>query len=99
MGRVTGAILAKAFLPSPVHIKESLSLIDLGIKLQMLLYELSASLFWSSIGEIALFVFSFLIFITDPSEMTAIYFHVPHIARGVFGFLIVKKLPNSHVLL
>ena len=33
MGRLSAAILAKAFLPSPAHIKKSLHLVDLGIKI------------------------------------------------------------------
>lgn len=69
---------------------------DLGIKVQIILHELSSSLFWSSLGEIFLFVFAFFVFFTDPREMGAIFFHLFHIGRGVIGLLIVKKLPNSH---
>ena len=28
--------------------------------------------------------------------MGAIFFHLLHVARGVIGLLIVKKMPNSH---
>ena len=96
MEKLSGALLARAFLPSPEHVKEGLTFLDLGIKVQIILHELSTSLFWSSCGEIGLWGFSFFIFITDPREMAGIFWHLPHILRGLCGFLIVKKMPNSH---
>lgn len=96
MSKLGGALVARAFLPSPDHVKEGLSFLDLGIKVQIILHELSSSLFWSSVGEIFLFIFSFFIFFTDPREMGAIFLHLVHVVRGVVGFLIVKKMPNSH---
>lgn len=95
LGKVHGA-LARAFLPSPEHVKEGLSFLDLGIKVQIILHELSSSLFWSSVSELFLFIFSFFIFFTDPREMGAIFLHIFHVFRGLVGFLIVKKMPNSH---
>ena len=96
MEKLSGAILARAFLPSPEHVKEALTFLDLGIKVQIILHELSTSLFWSSCAELGLWGFSFFIFFTDPREMIGIFWHLPHILRGVCGFLIVKKMPNSH---
>ena len=98
MGKLSGALLARAFLPSPAHVKEALSFLDLGIKVQIILHELSSSLFWSSVGEVFLFIFSLFIFFTDPREMSAIFLHLAHVLRGLLGFLIVKKMPNSHDL-
>ena len=76
--------------------KEGLSFLDLGIKVQIIIHELSSSLFWSSVAEVFLFIFSIFVFFTDPREMVGIFFHLAHLARGVVGILIVKKLPNSH---
>ena len=96
MGKLSTGLLARAFLPSPDHVKEGLGYLDLGIKVQIILHELSSSLFWSSVGEVFLFLFSFFIFFTDPREMGAIFFHLAHVLRGALGFFIVKKMPNSH---
>ena len=79
MGKLSGALLARAFLPGPEHVKEALSFLDLGIKVQIILHELSSSLFWSSVGEVFLFIFSFFIFFTDPREMGAIFLHLAHV--------------------
>ena len=97
-GKLSSALLARAFLPSPEHVKEGLSFLDLGIKVQIILHELSSSLFWSSVGEVFLFIFSLFIFFTDPREMGAIFLHLPHVLRGLLGLVIVKQLPNSHDL-
>ena len=66
------------------------------MKVQIILHELSTSLFWSSCAELGLFGFSFFVFLTDPREMGGIFWHLPHVLRGICGFIIVKKMPNSH---
>ena len=37
-----------------------------------------------------------LLFFSHPSEMLPIFYHFPHVLRGIIGFIIMKKLPNSH---
>lgn len=99
MNKIGGAVLARAFLPSPGEVKQILGYTDLGIKVQIILYQLSSSLFWSSITEIVVFLFSFLLFFTDVREMGPIFLHIFHVFRGLAGFFIVKKIPNSHELI
>ena len=69
---------------------------DLAIKIQIMLFELSSSLFWCSVGEVLLFVFAFLLFLTDAGEMGGIWLHIVHVFRGILGFLLVRKIPNYH---
>jgi hypothetical protein len=99
MNRITGALLAKAFLPDPEDIKNSLKTLDLAIKFQIILFELSSSLFWCSLAEMFLFMFGFLLFCTDVTHMGAVFFHLLHVIRGVVGGLLVFKMPNTHDLL
>ena len=99
MNKIGGAVLARAFLPSPGEVKQILGYTDLGIKVQIILYQLSTSLFWSSITEIVVFLFSILLFFTDVREMGPVFLHIFHLLRGVAGFLVVKKIPNSHELI
>lgn len=91
---MAGAILARAYLPKPEDIKTALKYADLGIKFQIILYELSSGLFWTSLSEVLLFIFAFLVFLPDASEMGGIFFHILHVGRGIFGIMIVRKLPN-----
>lgn len=36
------------------------------------------------------------LFFSHPSEMVPIFYHIPHILRGIIGFILMKKLPSSH---
>jgi hypothetical protein len=53
--------------PATKDIKEALRFLDLGIKLEMLMYDLSSSLYWGSLAELASFLFAFMLFCSDPS--------------------------------
>jgi len=66
---VTGAVLARAYLPGTKEIKQCLSYMDLGIKLEILLYEISSCLYWVSLTELILFIFGCLLFFADSVEM------------------------------
>lgn len=83
-------------MPSGANIKEALAYLDIGIKLEMLLYDLSSYLFWGSMAELGAFVFSLVLFFTDAGQMAAIFFFIFHIPRGILGLLLVKKMPISH---
>lgn len=99
LNHITGAILAKAFLPEPDDIKRSLKTLDLAIKFQIILFELSSSLFWCSLAEMCLFLFAFLLFCTDASHMGFVFLYVFHVGRGVIGGFLVLKMPNTHDML
>jgi len=87
-------------VPETRDIKEALRFLDLGIKLEMLMYDLSGSLYWGSLAEISSFIFAFMLFVTDASQMVGIWFFVLHLIRGVLGGLLaMKKLPQTHELI
>ena len=69
---------------------------DLGIKLEILLYEISSCLYWVSLTELVFFIFGLLLFFADSVEMGAQWLHIMHLARASVGLLLVKRLPTSH---
>ena len=56
-------------------------------------------LIWTSFGEIGLFIIIFLCFLRAPDGMGYVFLHVPHIVRGVCGFIIISRTPRIHDLL
>ena len=60
------------------------------------MFDFSSALFWVSLGEYLLFIFSILIFFADASEMSGIWLHIFHAGRGLLGGLIVRKMPTYH---
>lgn len=99
MDKISTAVLARAFLPAPKDVKAAISFLDLGIKFQIMLYEWSSNLFWISILEVSIFLFFQVLFLTNPSRMVGIYFHILHLPRGAVGLILVKVMPNSHDML
>jgi len=99
MNKMSTAVLARAFLPSPKDIKGAMQFLDLGIKFQIMLYELSSSLFWLAVIEVAVFLFFQILFFASPKRMAAIYFHLLHLPRGAIGLILVKVMPNTHDLI
>lgn len=96
MRSVTGTLLAKAFLPSTSEVKQCLVYMDLAIKMQMILFDLSSSLWWSSMAEVFIFLFALFVFFIDASRMGFVWMFIPHLVRAALGLLIVKKMPTTH---
>ena len=76
--------------------KRALEYLDLAFKIEIVVYGLSSTLFWCSVLDLWFFIFSFLLFCTDASEMGPIFLHLLHIPRGAVGFILMTKLPQSH---
>ena len=74
-------------------------LMDLGIKFQIVLFELSSAMFWVSFVEIVFFFTTFVLFLTSPSTIASVWLHILHIPRGLLGGLLVFKMPNTHDML
>lgn len=72
---------------------------DIGVKVQIILMELAANVFWLSVVDLFMFLLSFSLFLTYPSLMATIFLHVLHVARAVIGGLIIWKLPNNQDLI
>lgn len=69
---------------------------DVAIKSEMFLYDLSSMLFWISLLEIGVYIFSLLIFLTSPSELGFVWFNISHVVRGIIGFKLIKNIPYSY---
>ena len=89
-------MLAQAKLPAPADMKTALTYLDIGIKLEMVLYDLQAALYWGSLAELSSFLFTFLLFCSNASQMAGFWLFIFHAARGGLGLFILKKLPASH---
>ena len=68
-----------------------------------LLYKIQSSvstfvtiMLWVSVSEILLWCGAFLSFCAAPARMTIIWLQIAHLGRGVFGILVLLKLPRSH---
>jgi len=82
--------------PSEAHMKQALSMVDLAVKAEFLLMELTSSLFWCSWLELTTFTAAILIFVQDSEELGAIWWFVFHVLRGAVGFFILKNVPMTH---
>jgi len=95
--KMSGTALAKAFLPSVSDVKQCLVYTDLAIKMQLIMFDLSSSVWWSSLAELLIwFPFSFFVFCVDPERMAFIWMFIPHLVRAAIGLIIIKKMPTSH---
>ena len=92
-------LLQKAVFPTQKHLKHALSMMDLSFKIEFLLFEFVATLFWSSFLEMGIFVLVFVIYLEDSSELGSIWFFLPHLARGVIGALIMRGVPKTHEII
>ena len=81
--------------PSGAQIMKALKYFDLGIKLEVVLHEMHYTLFLTSNIEIGLFLFCCL-FALKVKGMGMVWMYLPHVARGIIGILLWKKLPKSH---
>ena len=72
-------------LPDGEQVKETLSNIDIIVKIQMVLFEFHSVLYWMSAAEIVLFVLLLIFFIRAPGQMWFVFFHTPHLFRGFLG--------------
>ena len=91
--------MAKLLLPDGDQVSQSLEQLDTTIKLEMLLNQFHAVLYYISVGEFGLLCILFLFFIRSPSQMWFFLLNVPHVLRGFLGFQINKRVPKSHELI
>ena len=92
----SNSVVAKAVLPSPEIVKKCLIYMDLGIKVQMIIFDLSSTIWWSTVAEIFVFFYGFWVFMVDAERMGFIWMFIPHVLRAVVGLLVIKKMPTSH---
>jgi hypothetical protein len=72
---------------------------DLAVKIEFILLELVSNLFWGSVLELVVFALLLSLFITDSSELGAIWFFTPHVARGLVGLSLLRGIPKTHEII
>ena len=82
-------------LPQPEDAKIHMLYLDYGFKIQILLTDFINIMWWSSILDILIFVFTFCSFLAAPATASGIFIFSLHVVRGVLGILIVLKVPKS----
>jgi hypothetical protein len=61
--------------------------------------ELGHGLFWASVVDVVMFLFSFSLFLTSPTTVWPIWFSIFHPIRGALGLLTAYKLPQNEDML
>ena len=91
--------LVGATLPTPSDAKQCLVFMDLAIRFQMIIFDLSSGIWWASVAEVLVFFpFGFFVFCLDPDRMGPIWMFIPHLVRALLGLLIIKKMPTTQEL-
>jgi len=90
------SLLTKAVFPTSAHLKQALAFMDLAVKIEFILLELTSNMFWGSVLELGAFTVAVLIFLRDSTELGTIWFFTPHVVRGIIGLLIMRGLPTTH---
>lgn len=70
--------------------------LDMTYKAEMALYQTQSILYIQSVMEIALWFALFILFCKVPTMLGTIWLAVLHVPRGIFGLIILKRLPKSH---
>ena len=82
-------------LPQTEHAKNHLKYVNMGFKIQIMLQDLSNILYWSSVVDLFLFIFTLSCFMTSPKVAGLLFIHIIHVLRAVCGGFAVFKLPKS----
>jgi hypothetical protein len=70
--------------------------LDVFYKTQMLISQLTTTLLWVSLTEILLQLGLFCTFFAAALRLGGFWLMLGHIPRGLLGFFIATKLPQSH---
>lgn len=60
------------------------------------MFDLSSTVWWSTVAELFTFFYCFLIFMIDAQRMAFVWMFMPHIFRAIMGLALIKKLPTTH---
>jgi len=71
----------------------------MALKAELLIFELSSTVFWISCLEIFLMWHMFWIWTTHVSDLSGLWIHIGHIFRGICGIIMTMNLPNTHDLI
>jgi hypothetical protein len=68
-------------------------------KIEIHIEEFQCLLFWVSLLEIVLFIFAFLLFISDTDKFALFWTFITHVIRAIIGFMVLKRFPDTHNLI
>ena len=83
-------------MPTGDEMFRLLKALDLTYKTEMIFYQLHGIIFWCSIIDILLWVFTLFSFFAVPKSTWGVWFLAGHPARGVLGMILLKFLPKTH---
>ena len=66
----------------------------MAIKLQLILMDLSSTIWWSTVIELFLFIYGLFISFVDVKNTAVFWLFSFHVARALLGLLIIKKMPT-----
>jgi len=72
---------------------------DLAIKIEFIMLELTNNMFWCPNLELFLFVVGIIFFAVDSKEMGPVWWFLPHIVKGIIGILLLRGIPKSHEII
>lgn len=72
---------------------------DLAIKIEFIMLELTNNMFWCPNLELLLMIVGFIFFVVDSNEMGTIWWFLPHIVKGVIGILLLRTIPKTHEII
>ena len=82
--------------PTGAQVQKGLKYFDLGLKLEIILFEFQSLIFWTSIFELFFFVLYLMLYVKVVDGLGEFFFSIPHPIRGIAGIFIHKRLPRSH---
>lgn len=72
---------------------------DLAVKIEFIMLELTNNMFWCPYSELLLFIIGILFFLVDSKEMGPIWWFLPHIVKGLIGILLLRAIPKTHEII
>jgi hypothetical protein len=53
------------------------------------------NVYWISLLEGSIWILQWALFLSSPSSLAVVWFFLPHLARAIVGFIILRNLPNT----
>ena len=95
-GAVQASLAAKIYFRDQETILQHLKYFDLGLKAQLIYYELSERVWWVSIFESFLYMFCMTLWMSHVRAIGSVWLHIFHVPRAFAGYYLVARMPNTH---
>lgn len=96
---VSVSLAAKIYFNTAENVTQQLKALDLCLKSEILFFELSSVVYWTSQLELIVFYFATVVWISQVSALAIIWLHIVHIPRAICGIMLVVRMPNTHDLI